>query len=80
MNQHGGINPHFCFFDSLVQTLIDAINEEEIGVDDVAIKKGIKYATAIYDMKDHHLIALLDVREGKTLKEAIYLNILSRNI
>lgn len=28
---------------------------EEIGIDDVAIKKGQTYATAIYDMEDHHL-------------------------
>lgn len=50
-------------------TIEDNVNVEEIGVDDVAIKKGIKYATAIYDMKDHHLIALLDGRDGATLKE-----------
>lgn len=41
----------------------------EIGVDDVAIRKGQTYATAIYDMKDHHLIALLDGRDDKTFKE-----------
>lgn len=50
-------------------TIEDNIDVEEIGVDDVAIKKGIKYATAIYDMKDYHLIALLDGRDGETLKE-----------
>ena len=37
----------------------------EIGVDDVAIRKGQTYATAIYDMKDHHLIALFDGRDGE---------------
>jgi len=42
---------------------------EEIGVDDVAIRKGQTYATAIYDLKDHHLIALLDKRDGTSLKE-----------
>lgn len=41
---------------------------EEIGVDDVAIRKGQTYATAIYDMKDHHLLALLDGRDGATFK------------
>ena len=41
----------------------------EIGIDDVATRKGHKYATAIYDMKDHHLIALLDGRDGETFKE-----------
>lgn len=42
---------------------------EEIGVDDVAIRKGQTYATAIYDLRDHHLIALLDGRDGEPLKE-----------
>ena len=44
---------------------------EEIGVDDVAIRKGQTYATAIYDLKDHHLIALLDKRDGTSLKERL---------
>ena len=38
-------------------------------MDDVATRKGQKYATAIYDLKDHHMIALLDGRDGATLKE-----------
>lgn len=42
---------------------------EAVGIDDVAIRKGKTYATAIYDLKDHHLIALLDGRDAKTLKE-----------
>ncbi len=42
---------------------------EEIGVDDVAIRKGQTYATAIYDLKDHHLIALLEGRDAQTLRE-----------
>lgn len=50
-------------------TIEDDVDVEEIGVDDVAIKKGMKYATIIYDMKDHHLLALLDGRDGKTFKE-----------
>ena len=41
----------------------------EIGVDDVAIRKGQTYATAIYDMKDHHLLALLEGRDGENFKE-----------
>lgn len=42
---------------------------EAIGVDDVAIRKGRTYATAVYDLKDHHLIALLDGRDGDTFKK-----------
>lgn len=41
---------------------------EKIGVDDVAIRKGQTYATAIYDMEDHHLLALLEGRDGKELR------------
>lgn len=48
---------------------VDNPDVEEIGVDDVAIRKGQTYATAIYDLKDHHLIALLDGRDGIPLKE-----------
>ena len=48
---------------------IDNPDVEEIGIDDVAIRKGQTYATAIYDLKDHHLIALLDGRDGIPLKE-----------
>lgn len=48
---------------------VDNPDVEEVGIDDVAIRKGHKYATAIYDLKDHHLIALLDKRDGETLKE-----------
>lgn len=47
----------------------DELDVEEIGLDDVAIRKGMKYATVIYDMKDHHMLALLDGRDGETLKE-----------
>lgn len=39
---------------------------EEIGIDDVALRKGQKYGTVVYDMKDHHMIALF---EGRTVKE-----------
>lgn len=41
---------------------------EAIGIDDIAIRKGHTYATAIYDMEDHHLIALLDGRDKETVK------------
>jgi len=47
----------------------DEPNVEAVGIDDVAIRKGQTYATAIYDLKDHHLIALLDGRDAETLKE-----------
>jgi len=54
-----------------IQRLYDHIeftddpNIEMIGMDDVAIKKGQTYATAVYDLKDQHLIALLEGREGR---------------
>ena len=48
---------------------IDNPDVEAIGIDDVAIRKGQTYATAIYDLKDHHLIALLEGRDAETLKE-----------
>lgn len=48
--------------------IIDDPNVEEIGIDDVATRKGQKYATAIYNLKDHSLIALLEGRDAKTLK------------
>ena len=47
----------------------DDVEVEAVGIDDVAIRKGQKYATAIYDMKEHHLIALLPGRTAETLKE-----------
>lgn len=46
---------------------IDDPNVEEVGIDDVAIRKGQTYATAVYDLKDHHLIALLEGRDAQTL-------------
>ena len=48
---------------------IDNPDVEVIGIDDVAIRKGQTYATAVYDLKDHHLIALLEGRDAETLKE-----------
>ena len=41
----------------------------EVGIDDVAIRKGHTYTTAIYDLKNHYLIALLEGRDGQPLKE-----------
>ena len=58
-----------------IQKLIDRIdfqddpNVEGVGIDDVAIRKGQKYATIVYDLKDHHMIALLEGRDSKSLKE-----------
>jgi len=49
--------------------IIDNSDIEEIGVDDVATRKGMKYATAIYDLKTHRLIALLEGRDSETLEE-----------
>lgn len=49
--------------------IIDNPDIEEIGVDDVATRKGMKYATAIYDLKTHRLIALLEGRNSKTLED-----------
>lgn len=49
--------------------LIDNPDVEFVGIDDVATQKGYKYATAVYDMTDNHLIALLDGRDAQTLKE-----------
>ena len=42
---------------------------ETIGVDDVSLRKGQTYHTVIYDGNDHHLLALLDGRDGSELKE-----------
>lgn len=57
--------------DNIIKKIVikDNINIEEIGVDDVAIRKGQSYATAIYDLNDHHLIALLDGRDATSFEE-----------
>lgn len=61
--------------DDAIKRLYDSIEiadepeVEAVGIDDVAIRKGQSYATAIYDMNDRHLIALLEGREANTLKE-----------
>lgn len=56
-----------------IQRMYDGLNfkddpaVEAVGIDDVAIRKGQTYATAIYDLKDHHLIELLEGRNAETL-------------
>jgi len=47
----------------------DDPNIESVGIDDVAIRKGQSYATAVYDLNSHHMVALLDGRDANTLKE-----------
>ena len=47
----------------------DNFDIEEIGFDDVSYRKGQTYLTAIYDLNDHHLIALLDGRDAQNFKE-----------
>ena len=56
--------------DAIIKNIevVDNPDVEEIGIDDVAIRKGITYATAIYDMKDHNLIALLEGRDADIVK------------
>lgn len=40
-----------------------------IGVDDFAFKKRHTYGTIIVDEATHHPVAILDGRDGNTLKE-----------
>lgn len=47
--------------------IIDNPDVTDIGIDDVAIRKGRTYATAIYDMKDHRLLALLEGRKKEDI-------------
>jgi hypothetical protein len=60
--------------DNTIKRIYDKIlidpeeNIEGVGIDDVAIRKGQSYATAIYDIKDRHLVALLEGRDSDTLK------------
>lgn len=49
--------------------IVDNPDIEEVGIDDVAIRKGQTYATAIYDLNDHHLLALLDGRDTDSIRE-----------
>lgn len=58
-----------------IRRLLDKIHIEDdpdvkkIGVDDVCVYKGRTYLTAIYDAEDHHLLALLEGRDGEELKK-----------
>lgn len=60
-----GVNVSADTVDNILKkvNIIDNPDVERIGIDDVAMRKGIKYATAIYDLDTHHLIALLEGRE-----------------
>ena len=49
--------------------IVDNRDVEEIGIDDVATIKGMKYTTAIYDLKNRHMIALLEGRDAKSIKD-----------
>lgn len=42
---------------------------ESVGIDDVCNRKGRTYHTVIYDGNDHHMLAMLDGRDGIELKE-----------
>ena len=60
-----GVNVSADTVDNILKNvhIIDNPNVERIGIDDVAVRKGMKYATAIYDLDTHHLIALIEGRE-----------------
>ncbi|WP_125569158.1 ISL3 family transposase [Companilactobacillus insicii] len=47
----------------------DDPNVKDIGIDDIAIKKGNNYATAIYRMDNHQMITLLEGREAQSVKD-----------
>lgn len=47
--------------------IIDDPNVERIGIDDVSLRKGISYATAIYNLDNHQIIALLEGREKEDI-------------
>ena len=66
-----GTNVSADVIDNLIKKIEikDDINIEKIGVDDVSHRKGQTYLTAIYDLNDHHLIALLDGRDAQNFKE-----------
>ena len=65
-----GVNISADSIDNYIKNLVieDDQNVEEIGIDDVAIRKGMSYATAIYNLKTHSLIALLRGREKEDIK------------
>lgn len=51
----------------LALTFEDDPDIEEIGLDDVAKRKGMSYYTIIYAVKDHRLLAIVDGRDGSEL-------------
>jgi len=57
--------------DRIIQKIeiVDNPDIEEVGIDDVAIRKGQTYATAIYDLNDHHLLALLEGRDADSIRD-----------
>ena len=62
--------------DTVIHTLIRRYQKQTvpksgscIGVDDFALKKGQTYATIVVDEETHTPLAILDGRDGKTLKE-----------
>lgn len=57
--------------DRIIQKIeiMDNPNVEAVGIDDVATRKGQTYATAIYDLNDHHLLALLEGRDADSIKD-----------
>ena len=47
----------------------DYDNVTHLGIDDISRDKGVDYYTVVYDQDTHGIIAVLDGRDGKTLKE-----------
>ena len=47
----------------------DNLHITAIGVDDVSLRKGQRYATVIYSLADHRLLCVLPGRDGKALRE-----------
>lgn len=47
----------------------DRPNVTEVGIDDVAMRKGHTYSTVIYDKLDGAMLALLNGRDGQELRE-----------
>ena len=57
--------------DRIIQKIeiVDNPDVEAVGIDDVAIRKGQSYATVIYDLSDHHLIALIEERNADSIRD-----------
>lgn len=62
--------------DSIIRLLLERLEEmpepeigSAIGVDDFAFRKGHTYGTIIVDSMTHRPVAILDGRDGKTLRE-----------